>query len=90
MAYDGELTITTEDGCRRLGTRQCAHCGCHWIVRPGSKTIRGFCMCCNGFVCGPLCAGKCIPTEQLLENIEQRRPLDYRPIRVNVPSLWTP
>jgi hypothetical protein len=68
-------------------TTQCKHCGGHFPLRPGSKTIRGFCQRCNGFVCGPGC-GECVPTEQLLENIEKGRELTFRPIMA--PVIWTP
>ena len=71
------------------GTAQCCHCGGHWVVRPGSGKIRGWCMRCNGPVCGPACA-KCVPTEQLLENMEKGRPLDFVPTMISVPRLWTP
>lgn len=60
-------------------TLQCCHCGGHWYPQPGSGRIRGWCQRCNGPVCGPGCAD-CIPTEQLLENMEKGRPLDFRPI----------
>lgn len=42
------------------------------------RTMRGWCMNCNGPLCGPGCAA-CVPTEQLLENYEKGRPLDFRP-----------
>lgn len=71
-------------------TMQCCHCGGHWVYRPGSGNIRGFCTRCNGPVCGPACAGKCRPVEQLLENIEAGRPDDFTPTMVNVPKLWLP
>lgn len=71
-----------------IDTLQCVHCGGHFEVRPGSGKVRGFCQRCNGVFCGPGCA-KCVPTEQLLENIEQGRPLDFVPTTVNVPKLWT-
>lgn len=48
----------------------------------GAK-IRGFCQNCNGPVCGPSCAA-CVHVEQLLENLEKGRPLDYKPIIVPV------
>lgn len=32
-------------------TRQCVHCQSMWEYRPGSGTIRGFCLRCNGFLC---------------------------------------
>lgn len=66
-----------------VGTLQCCHCGCHWYPQPGSGRVRGFCQNCNGFVCGPGCS-TCVPTEQLLSNMEAGRPLDFRPICVPV------
>jgi hypothetical protein len=64
-----------------IPTVQCVHCGGHFVVEPGSGKTRGFCTRCRGPVCGPKCAA-CVPAEQLLENIERGRPLDYRPIIV--------
>lgn len=77
-----------------LGCLQCVHCGGQFPIKPGSGAIRGFCMNCSGPICGPGCA-ECIPTEQLLENYEQGRPENYRPI-VSKPfenptgNIWTP
>lgn len=62
-----------------VATIQCVHCGRHWVPSPGSGRTRGFCMNCSGYICGPDCQN-CVPTEQMLENIEAGRPLDYRPI----------
>lgn len=67
-------------------TLQCCHCGGHWICQPGSGRIRGFCMNCNGPICGPSCA-TCIPTDLLLTNMEKGRPLDFKPIMVSVPPM---
>lgn len=47
-------------------TLQCVHCGGHWECRPGSGKTRGFCMNCNGPICGPKCR-ECIPHEKWLE-----------------------
>lgn len=71
------------------GTLQCVHCGGHWFPQPGSGKVRGFCMNCNGPVCGPACQ-VCVHAEQLLENIEKGRPLDFKPTVSAVPALWTP
>lgn len=72
-----------------VATIMCCHCGRHWVPRPGSGTVRGFCSRCNAFFCGPDCM-ECIPVEQLLENIEAGRPLDFKPVRSHVPKLWLP
>lgn len=66
-------------------TLQCVHCGGHWVPQPGSGRIRGYCTQCAGPVCGPGCA-ECVPMEQLLENMEQGRPENWRPISVYVPG----
>ncbi len=66
-----------------VDTLQCVHCGAHWQPKPGSGNVRGFCMKCNGPICGAACA-ECMPAEQRLENIEAGRPLDFRPIIVGV------
>ncbi len=64
-------------------TVSCVHCGGHWVPKPGSGRVRGWCMNCAGPVCGPGCAA-CVPTEVLLENLEKGRPLDFRPVVVPV------
>lgn len=68
---DGNIVIAT--------TLQCVHCGCHWVPQPGSKIVRGYCTRCNGPVCGKGCE-ECVPQEQMLDNIEKGRPLNFRPI----------
>lgn len=65
------------------GTLRCCHCGQHWVPKPGSGRVRGWCMNHAAPVCGPGCA-ECVDVEQLLENIERGRPLDFRPVVVSV------
>jgi hypothetical protein len=67
-----------------VASLQCVHCGCHWVPQPGSGKVRGFCTRCHGPVCGPGCA-ECVPTEQLLENLEAGRELHFRPTKVFIP-----
>lgn len=51
-------------------TLQCVHCAKHWMMVPGSGHERGFCLNCQGPVCGgPLC-WECVPQEQWLLNQE--------------------
>lgn len=86
MKEAGYVQITDVDsGTTNTPTLQCVHCGKHWICEPGSGKTRGWCMMCNGPVCGKKCE-KCVPTEQLLENIEQGRQLDFRPVKVAIPK----
>ncbi len=71
------------------GTRQCVHCGFHWTATRGSGEIRGYCMNCKGPICGPKCL-ECVPAEQQIENMEQGRPLNYKPVKSSVTKLWMP
>jgi len=50
------------------------------------KKVRGFCQRCNGYICGPSCAA-CVNWEQLLDNYEHGRELDFRPIFVGLGSM---
>jgi hypothetical protein len=70
-----------------VGTLCCAHCGGHWVPKPGSGRIRGWCMNCNGPVCGANCGKECVPVEQMLENTEKGRPLNFTPVMVSVPKV---
>lgn len=51
------------------------------------KKVRGFCQRCHGYICGPDCGGACVHWEQLLDNLEHDRPLDFRPIIVGLGSM---
>ena len=84
--------IITDPEARRenveVPTYQCVHCGRHWIPEPGSGKKRGWCMRCNGPVCGPACE-RCIPQERFIELLEQgvhphRVDLDRLPVSVPV------
>ena len=61
-------------------TLQCCHCQKHWVVRPNSGTIRGFCRMCMQVTCGKVECDPCIPFEKKLDMIEaaerQRREVD--------------
>jgi hypothetical protein len=46
---DGYIII---DGQERAQTLKCRHCGGHWIVLKGSGIRRGWCIKCNGPLCG--------------------------------------
>jgi len=71
----GELIIIDpdKDQTSSLPTYQCVHCGLHWHPQPGSGKTRGFCMSCNGPVCGKKCEA-CIPHEKQLEARESGMP----------------
>ena len=54
-------------------TRQCIHCGKHWVYQPGSGQVntRGFCLKCFGMTCGSVECDQCIPFEKWLERQER-------------------
>lgn len=61
------------DGVEVAHTKQCCHCGMHFISRRGSGAIRMFCSGCNDVTCGsPECI-ECVPLEKRLERVEKRR-----------------
>lgn len=70
-------------------TLQCGHCGRHWTIQPGSGRQRGFCLLCMKPTCGPHClvGDACVSQEQMIENMERGRSLDFRPIVVRNPGL---
>ena len=84
------ITITDPEGPTiEADLVACVHCGCHFPIKPGSGKTRGFCGRCNGPVCGPACAA-CVPIERWLENREQGKPDDYRPVRVSLGGIVLP
>lgn len=74
-----------------IGYYGCVHCGGHFpMPRFGNseedratRIGRGFCMRCNGYICGASCAN-CVPLEQYLENLENGRDPDFVPVVVPV------
>lgn len=89
--YEAGVIITFDPGkdaaeCEQM-TVQCVHCGGHYVPEHGSRKIRGYCMNCGGYVCGPGCE-KCVPVEQLLENYEKGREEGFRPTTIAVPTSW--
>jgi len=68
IALDGRVVAQTQ---------QCGHCGAHWVVRPGSGILRGFCRGCMRHTCGdPSCDADgprgCVTWERKMEAIEAR------------------
>jgi len=59
----GQVTIVRPDGPTvQRDTCQCQHCMRHWVVEPGSGKQRGWCVKCNGPLCGaPKCMKECVP-----------------------------
>lgn len=86
MRADGELhAVDRETGKTTVTpTKQCAHCGRHWIFVPGSGRRRGWCTRCNGITCGNHDCHECVHWRQKIENAETGRPLDNRPLILSV------
>jgi hypothetical protein len=59
------------DGQETGETRQCVHCGRHWIWQHGSGRVRGYCMNCGGITCGSQECNVCVPWQKKME-IEER------------------
>ena len=52
-------------------TKQCVHCGGHFLSVRGSGKIRGWCLSCVGITCGGAECRQCIPFEKKLELYEK-------------------
>ncbi len=69
---DGVILL---DGQQVGHTRQCCHCGKHFIMIKGSGVLRGWCMKCSRITCGTIECCKCVPYEKQIENIEAGKPI---------------
>ena len=50
---DGYIIINTCEGPNiEHDTKQCIHCGGHFIMVKGSGVLRGYCSVCDGLLCG--------------------------------------
>ena len=78
--YGGTVFV---DGKEVAITLQCVHCGGHWTPIKGSGKMRGFCMKCNGPICGESCQ-ECIPKEVQLLIMEGKIDPNNIPVTVNV------
>jgi hypothetical protein len=79
----GYVIVSSPDGpCDiQKETRQCVHCGNHWIYEPGSGRVRGWCMKCNGVTCGSKQCDPCVPFEARIEIMEGAKERTSRPYR---------
>ena len=112
IAFNSKLrpagyTIVTDRETGRViveaDTRICVHCGMHftpkatvWTPTAQARVKRGFCMRCNGPVCGLDRCLACIPRERRLDLAERGADLatihllaDRLPVSVGG-SLWIP
>lgn len=65
-----EAGVILIDGKQVASTKQCCHCGGHFIMKKGSGKLRGYCMKCHEITCGKIECCKCIPFEKKLELVE--------------------
>lgn len=70
MREDGAILIGDK---QVASTIQCCHCGMHWTPKPGSGTIRGFCLGCMRATCGAPDCDPCIPFEAWLDHKAGKR-----------------
>lgn len=59
------------DGLEVAHTRQCCHCGMHFVSVRGSGKVRGFCLRCHKITCGAAGCDPCVPFEERLLLMEQ-------------------
>lgn len=71
FGFRNKASAVVVDGHHAHDTKQCVHCGRHCVIVPGSGTRRGFCLDCNGFLCGnEYCMRNCTPFEARVELTE--------------------
>ena len=57
----GQAIIINVDGNEeQFETVSCVHCQVTWKFNPQNMKNRGYCYCCDGFICGKNCL-ECIP-----------------------------
>lgn len=58
------------DGVQVADTKQCCHCGGHFVMVKGSGKLRGYCTKCHEITCGKIECCKCVPFEKKLDLAE--------------------
>lgn len=58
------------DGQEVAHTKQCCHCGNHFVSIKGSGKIRGYCTLCNNITCGAPACDVHVPFEAKLDFID--------------------
>jgi hypothetical protein len=66
MKPDGQIIIVGEGPVVEHDTKQCCHCGGHFIIRRGSGVRRGWCTRCQGVTCGGERCWECRPHAKLV------------------------
>lgn len=65
---DGAIIV---DGIQIADTKQCCHCGHHFLSIRGSGKTRGWCMKCNAVTCGRPTCNTCYPFQKRLADYER-------------------
>ena len=65
-----EAGVILMDGVQIASTKQCCHCGGHFVMVKGSGKLRGYCTKCHEITCGKLECCKCVPFEKKLDMAE--------------------
>jgi hypothetical protein len=66
-----EAGVIIVDGRQVASTKQCCHCGGHFVMEKGSGKLRGWCMKCHEITCGKIECCKCVPFEKKLDLMEK-------------------
>ncbi len=65
---DGVILLDGKD----VGTtKQCCHCGGHFLSVKGSGKLRGYCPKCDAITCGDIKCCPCMPFEKKLDLYEK-------------------
>lgn len=62
--------VLLADGKEIADTKQCCHCGMHFIMVRGSGKRRGYCMNCGDITCGSQACSPCMHFMKKLELYE--------------------
>lgn len=69
---NGGIIINNGDGTTtEADTKQCCHCGQHFVWRAGSGTTRGYCTLCSQYTCGDPKCHEHFPIEERMDLYER-------------------
>ena len=66
MKPDGYIQIVGDGPTVEADTKQCGHCGGHFVIVRGSGTRRGWCNYCSAVLCGREACFMCRPYAKLV------------------------
>lgn len=75
---DGNIIITGDMGATvERDMKQCVHCGCQWVVQPGSRKQRSWCDWHKGVTCGAPGCMTCKKKERAMQMTHHNYPASY-------------